>query len=298
MKDASTAARPLRLWLRLLLGILPLPSVWALANPLFASPDEPAHMVRAQGAIRGDFQNPYRTDGLPVDAIRCLAHRPEATADCLDLTWGAAAVEQRSTADTYPPLFHLVAGVPSRLVSGLAGAYVMRLWLALVCSALLAWAAVLLWTRRPGRWSLAALGLAMTPMVVFTMATVNPSGLAAAFAALVWSAGINVTRPEAGTLIGASKITLLVALILYRLLRRDALTWEIALLLILASTLTGPRFHALRRDAQVIAGVALTAISMVWVWSSWSSAATASFVSNSAKHGGGSWSAGLGAVSG
>lgn len=287
---------PLWLWLHLLAGALPLPIIWALANPLFASPDEPAHMVRAQGAIRGDFRSPYRTDGLPVDAHHCLAHRPTATADCLALAWGPAGRHHPSKTDTYPPLFHLLAGVPSLLIGGPAGAYAMRLWLALVCSAMLAWATVLLWTRCPGRWALASLCLAMAPAVVFATAMVNPSGLAAAFAALIWAAGINVTRPQPGTLARASAVTLVAALVLYPLQRRDAGAWEVVLLLILASTLTGPRVRALRRDPLLLAGLALAAISMGWVWVAWTGTAAASFVAKGARSARGSSLSGVDAL--
>ena len=82
-------------------------------------------------------------------AVNCLMFRPETTADCIDLTWGPAGLEQPSTAETYPPLFHALAGIPALFLSGPSGAYAMRLWLALLCCALFAWAAVLLWTRRP-----------------------------------------------------------------------------------------------------------------------------------------------------
>lgn len=35
-----------------------LASVWALANPLMASPDEPAHVVRAASLVRGQVLPP------------------------------------------------------------------------------------------------------------------------------------------------------------------------------------------------------------------------------------------------
>ncbi|MFM8531035.1 MAG: DUF2142 domain-containing protein, partial [Ilumatobacteraceae bacterium] len=58
----------------------------------------------------------------------------------------------------------------------------MRVWLALVCTALISLAAALLTGR--GRWPLVGLLLGLTPMSVFVASTVNPSGITVAFAAL------------------------------------------------------------------------------------------------------------------
>ena len=299
MTGPPTGARPsLRVWLSLFVAMLPLPAVWALANPLFASPDEPAHMVRAQGAVRGDFQRPYTTDGLPVAAVDCLRFRPDVTADCMDLTWGAHGLEQRSTAETYPPLFHVVAGLPAVLLRGPPAAYAMRLWLALVCCAALAWAAVLLWTRVPRAWSVAAVFLAATPMVVFTMATVNPSGLAAAGAALLWAAGINVTRPTAGTMRRASAVTLLAALLLLPLFRRDGLPWVLLVVAVLGTTLDRARFAALRRDRRAVGAAALVAVGFALTWRTWIRPVVAAFVADSVNRGRGDWTSGITALAG
>lgn len=294
----GAARPPLRLWLSLFGAMLPLPAVWALANPLFASPDEPAHMVRAQGAARGDFQRPYATDGLPIAAVDCLRFRPEVTADCMDLTWGADRLEQRSTAETYPPLFHAVAGLPAVLLRGPPAAYAMRLWLAVVCCATLAWAAVLLWTRLPSAWSVAAVFLAATPMVVFTMATVNPSGLAAAVAALLWAAGINVTRPTTGTMRRASAVTLLAALLLLPLLRRDGLPWVVLVLAVLGTTLDRARVATLRRDRRVVGAAALVAVGLALTWRTWIRPVVAAFLADSVIRGRGDWTSGITALGG
>jgi len=64
-------------------------ATWALTNPMFASPDEPAHMARAQGFSRFDFTPPYETDGLPISAPECYRFIANAAANCADLAWGA-----------------------------------------------------------------------------------------------------------------------------------------------------------------------------------------------------------------
>jgi len=69
--------------------LLPLCATWALTNPMFASPDEPAHLARAQGLSRFDFTPPYETDGLPISAPECYRFIANAAANCADLAWGA-----------------------------------------------------------------------------------------------------------------------------------------------------------------------------------------------------------------
>lgn len=282
--------------MKFVLILLPLPVVWALANPMFASPDEASHMIRAQGAIHGDFKEPYVTDGLPAGAVGCMAFAWDVTADCMKLEWGARKTPLLSPTDTYPPLFHSLAGVSSLFFSGLVGAYAMRIWLAFICSLIMAWAGTLLWIRRPNFWSMGGLITATTPMVVFTCATVNPSGITVALSSVIWTGGLNITLPTNSTMKRASRISFMISVILFPLLRRDALAWEIVILAILATTISRTRLQELRRDRLIIGSLFVTLTNMAWVWFAWASGATDSFVSNSADHGGGSWAAGLGSL--
>ena len=88
----------------------------------------------------------------------------------------------------------------------------------------------------------------------------------------------------------------MISVILFPLLRRDALAWEIVILAILATTISRTRLQELRRDRLIIGSLFVTLTNMAWVWFAWASGATDSFVSNSADHGGGSWAAGLGSL--
>ena len=286
----------LKIWLKFLLVVLPLPVIWALANPMFASPDEPAHMVRAQGIVHGDSKEPYETDGIPGGQVMCMAFYWDTTADCMDLTWGSKGLVQGSPTDTYPPLFHAIAGIPSLFFNGLKGVYMMRLWMALVCSSIFALAATLLWMRRQHIWSIGGLVAAMTPMVVFTSATVNPSGITSALATLIWAGGLNITKPTDTTNARLSRWAFVTSVILFPLLRRDALAWEFVVLAILATTMSRKRFVELKKDRVMLGALVAVAVNMAFVWFTWSGTATDSFVSNSASHGGGSWAAGLGSL--
>jgi len=286
----------LKLFLLLFITSIPLLAIWALANPMFASPDEPAHMVRAQGAVRGDFKEPYLTDGVPTGAVTCMSFQWDISADCMDLTWSDASSPRFSTTDTYPPMFHFIAGIPSLFFERLTGAYVMRLWMASVCAALFALAGTILLMRNASRWTVAALAMSTTPMVVFTMATVNPSGITAALSALLWASGLSLCRPGLRSPSGLTKVAFIGTVVLFPLLRRDALAWEIVVLAVLVVLAGRRRLAELRRDRALTTAFIVAVLNMAWVWFSWSSTATDSFVSNSAVHGGGSWASGFGSL--
>jgi len=223
--------------------LLPLCTAWALTNPMFASPDEPAHIARAQGFSRFDFTPPYETDGLPMDAPECYRFIANVTADCADLTWGADGTEVETKTRDYPPLFHAVAAVPAVFVSGLGGAYVMRLWMALACCALLAWAGALL--IRPGRgaWPVVGFAVALTPMSVFVSSTVNPSGITLSLSMLVvagavsrWVYGDGARNAVLAMTIGAPSLLLV---------RRDSALWVLILAVsLLPLALSGSQVRA------------------------------------------------------
>jgi hypothetical protein len=262
-------------WRLLMSVLLPLGVTWALTNPMFASPDEPAHMARAQGFSRFDFSPPYETDGLPMDAPACYRFIANATANCADLAWGVDGIEVETKTRDYPPLFHAVAAVPAFFVSGLGGAYVMRLWMAVVCCALLAWAGALLIRPGRGRWPVVGFALALTPMSVFVSSTVNPSGITLAFSLLVvagavarWVYGEKSRMPMVAMCVGVPGLLLV---------RRDSALWVVILALSLAPlALSGsrvrerlsvldPRLWSVRRRV-VAAVVALVVVLAAVMW--------------------------------
>ena len=219
-------------WLLLMAVLLPLGITWALTNPMFASPDEPAHMARAQGFSRFDFSPPYETDGLPMDAPECYRFIANVTANCSDLTWGVDGTEVETKTRDYPPLFHAIAAVPAFFVSGLGGAYVMRLWMAVVCCSLLAWAGALLIRPDRGRWPVVGFTLALTPMSVFVSSTVNPSGITLAFSLMVVAGA--VARWVYGDRGRLAVVAMSVGVPGLLLVRRDSALWVAILAVSLA----------------------------------------------------------------
>ena len=203
------------------LTLLLLVLLWSLSNPMFASPDEPAHLLRSQGFSNLDFSPPYQTDGIPLSEIDCLRFNSDVTADCMNLDWGEPSIQPGVSTEGYPPLLHSLAAMPNVVFDGLLATYATRIWLAAINVALLSWAAVI--ALRKGTWVLTGLMLGVTPTVAFTMGTVNPSGLSAAGAALLV---VGVTSLDRDSNQARRILTpLWVGAIVLILTRRDGALW-------------------------------------------------------------------------
>lgn len=185
---------------------------WVVGNPPFAGPDESGHYSRAVSIPRdgfvGDQVDDYRPPGLSTvqlavvrQAVRqviipaglsprgrsCYIHTPRNSVACLDEAGPASdePVAWITNVGTYQPAFYIVPGYVATLAStpevaaGLARGAGAATSLALLASGIFV-------LRRPGRGGLWLLGplVAITPMVLFTAASLNPSGpeIAAGFA--------------------------------------------------------------------------------------------------------------------
>ena len=136
---------------------------------------------------------------LSVFAFGCNAQRPATSAACLERPRGRSATRLSSYTGTYPPWVYVLPGWAMRLADEPGGALrAGRLVSALVCFALLL-AAVALTARGAGAGpGLAGLGLALTPMVVFSAAVLNASGPEIAGSLCFVAAGLRLQRPGAG----------------------------------------------------------------------------------------------------
>lgn len=242
---------------------------WALSNPMFAAPDEDLHLARAQSTWWGDMTPPYTTDGVPVEEVFCMAFQPNVTADCMDLAWGSPTSEQfLPTTDGYPPAFYVVAGAPTRLIGGLGGAYVVRLWLAGLCSGLLVAAISRLRALRDDDLGVVALMVALTPMSIFLMSSINPSGLSIALGALTVAAGLTwqMTRSR------RELIVLLASVVGIVVLRRDGpIIGSVILLALIAPHVWQLRSTGVRQPRRVtLLGASVIAAGVLAAtWSSW-----------------------------
>src|SRR3954452_23631241 len=86
----GTPWSPFRVWLTAFVAFFALAAAWALASPLTAVPDEPAHMIKAAATVRGQLHgtpitvvthNGPITNHLPMTGYRL----PSAYADLVNL---------------------------------------------------------------------------------------------------------------------------------------------------------------------------------------------------------------------
>ena len=117
-------------------------AVWAVSTPLFASPDEPSHAIRAVATWTGDPSGEVsETNGIRTKEYRvpspydqsqaiagCSAFDANKTADCgPPFDPNGQTLTAMSTAGFYPPLFYWAVGWGGALIDGSTGLYLMRL---------------------------------------------------------------------------------------------------------------------------------------------------------------------------
>jgi predicted membrane protein DUF2142 len=263
-----------------------------LGTPRNAGPDEPAHIVRGAGIVRGDLFGTQLLDwadehggempdaggtdmayaDLDSDALRvfdvprwvaqpseaCFAHDPEIPASCATEfeTDETGAV---STAGAYPVWAHVLPGLATVIVSGSEALWLARFLHALVPAALIAATLARLVTA-DRRAAASATLLALTPMVLFLLAVVNPSGLAVAGAIALWVAVDDAFRT------GSSSWLLPVGFAALVLPRDDGLLWAALTIAVLAVVWRRNPLDLLR-DAPLatrVAVVGAAVIAAVW----------------------------------
>ena len=266
----------------LLLSLLA--GAWAVATPIGASPDEPAHLIKAASVVRGQFIGEGggvhgQIVTVPeyiafTQAQTCYAFAANTSAACIPAVPGdpAALVQVSTTAGLYNPTYYALVGWPSLIVHDDSGIYVMRIASGIIVSLFLAFAFTLI-----ARWkrpTLPILGLvvAITPMVLFLNGTVNPNGLEISATLSAFVAVFTIVKyPEENRIAGRSAIVFVSAAVAANMRGLSLLWLAIALL----SPLVLLRLNELRkllakRPVQLaIVGTALAVgAAAAWLFSS------------------------------
>jgi hypothetical protein len=180
-------------------------AAWALATPISSGPDESGHIMKAAASARGIWTgSPTDRSGIEIfvlpanvadvgEPLTCTAFHPERSAACAPSLDDASAAEVtvRTGVGSYNPVYYVLVGWPTLLLSGEPAIYAMRLVSALLTASLLT---VTFWGARAlaegSRFAQAAVLVALTPMVYFLGGVVNPNGLettgVGAFGVLLW----------------------------------------------------------------------------------------------------------------
>jgi hypothetical protein len=195
---------------------------WSIGNPPFAGPDESAHYERAIGVGQGQLIGPKASIPIPAIAPSDVARMDQWVADATRtvrvrgglLLPDPACNAQQSTKSAACLLGQSPIPDPSLVLTPVGNyqpeAYLLPGWLllradnpstadqlgrlagALICLILLAVAVTLLWTGDVV--SLLGTLVAVTPMVVFVNAQINPSGLEIASSVTFLSAMLVLSR--------------------------------------------------------------------------------------------------------
>lgn len=232
--SAHSLRRPTRLWYPVtLFGVLfALLLTWNMATPLFASPDEPAHLYKAYGTAHGellgtpiaDQPSNVRLFDVPESMgqpnVMCYFFVPEQPADCATGSSSAGV----SAAAVYPPFWYAIVGGGARVIDP-DGQRVYRAVAAALCAALIA--AAFAFARRSSAARLSPLLLlALPPMTLFLAGTVNPNGFEVAAFLLLWTLCLHISHPRATSWQSGLLVGLLVAAVL--LSRFASLIWVAA----------------------------------------------------------------------
>ena len=183
-----------------LLGIL-----WAVATPIGASPDEPAHLVKAASVARGQLVGEPSHAGHVVSVPRyigathsvvCIVFQADVPADCVDddTPNPSETVLSTTTAGLYNPLYYALVGWPSLLFGDATGIYAMRIVSAVLTALFLAFTARFALGLGHRALTIAAVGVAATPTLLFLSGAVNPNALEVTTTVAAFTAMLAVVR--------------------------------------------------------------------------------------------------------
>ena len=157
---------------------------WSVLSPLGTIPDEPAHVRYAASAVRGNFGVSQdwgvvklEKSIVSADVKSCTAFNPQIEAACQPrLSRSDKKTSTMLGSAGYPPAYYFVVGIPTMFGFTETTWYLMRLISTLLSTALLGFT-LKAFSRQLGRWQILGVSLALTPMVSFLCASVNPNGL-------------------------------------------------------------------------------------------------------------------------
>jgi hypothetical protein len=232
---------------------------WIAMTPMAGGPDEQHHLVRSAAVVRGQVTATAPVEGavpeyqLPAWLainVDCFKLQPDVPASCAPgLIDSDTRIGIVTTAREYPIWGHILPGLPSLITSGSSAVYLARILDAAIPVALIGAALTI---ARRSRMHLAGLLMAITPMVWFSIAVVNPSGLTLAGALALWVGLIwNRQHVWAPWLLAAGWAAAILP-------RRDGIIWVAAILMIyltFRSISLNDWFRSLTRGPQILIAV-------------------------------------------
>lgn len=184
---------------------------WAASTPMVASPDEPAHIIKAAAVVRGEWigeptERPGFTEVEVPSGVAaawnwtCTAYQESVPASCQGpFRDGSDLVTVETSAGLYNPTYYLLVGVPTLLTDDpRVAVYAMRALTAIICGFFLATAGMALASMSQTMTTLVAYLAVLTPTTVFLAGSVNPNAVEVATAAALLAVLLAVVRrPDA-----------------------------------------------------------------------------------------------------
>jgi hypothetical protein len=181
------------------LALCALGGSWAMASPLMAVPDEPAHTIHAVAVADGQVLGERTQDGGWTEVmvpeyvaetydLRCYAFNAAVSAECQEEVSDVESdVEATTSAGSYDPLYYALVGWPTLFLGGELGLYAVRGMSVALSASLLALSFVAVMQLRRRSFALLSLAVAITPMVLFLMGGVNPNGMEISSAVMLFT---------------------------------------------------------------------------------------------------------------
>lgn len=185
--------------------------LWALATPLAAVPDEPAHMIRAAAVVQGQLVteawDEFPAFGSTVvpeyvantSRVTCFAFKPAVTPDCAPVGALDDALVTPTTIGTSAalnsPVYYYLVGWPTLLLSGEPALFAMRFVNVAIFASFMGLAYTQLRRLAPGGlWAPLAFAIAATPMLLFLGGSVNPNAVEASGALALYLTVLSLLR--------------------------------------------------------------------------------------------------------
>ncbi|MES2092844.1 MAG: DUF2142 domain-containing protein [Actinomycetota bacterium] len=254
--------------------------LWSIATPIAASPDEPAHAVKAAAVVRGEFLGPLSDFGSYVDVPRyvawtssqaCYARQPAVSADCIPNVKGDpfTTILTTTTAGQYNPTYYVLIGWPSLVFRDSSGLFAMRFASGILSSLFLALGVMMLSTWRRRAIPLAAYAIALTPMFFFLNGAVNPNTLEISGTLATFVGMLSIVLQPDRSLLVSRAVVVIVAASLAANSRGLSVVWiAVALFAPLVLSSRSELLGLLRtRVVKIAIGVIglATALALVWI---------------------------------
>jgi Predicted membrane protein (DUF2142) len=229
--------------------------LWGVSTPMFGAADEDKHMIMAYAVVHGEWpgqsagsRGPYfEVPAVYYNTNPCFARKVRVSAACQELHLHGPMQRLQTAASSYPPFYFAAVGWPTLFTSGLRS-----------LAALMALAFDTLGRVAHRGPLVLARALAITPLVFFFGAVVNPSGLTIASALAMWTGGLLLVRGGPPTRSSVARFA--GPLCLFLLMRRDSLYWAALIIGALALLASWDQVRRLARSPEMWIGAAAVAI--------------------------------------